>query len=74
MVALVVIGSRGRLIPPRKGAGDFVVVVVVVGLRIATIDAPMLEPLELLRLAGALDVVLVVGGRKVVDGTVAERV
>lgn len=74
MVALVVMGSRGRLMPPRKGAGDFVVVVVV-GLRIATMDAPMLDPLELLRLAGARTVVFVVGGRNVlVEGTVADRV
>lgn len=74
LVAFDVIDSRGRLIPPRKGAGDLVMVAVV-GLRIATIDVPMLDPLELLRLAGARFVVLAVGGRKfVVDGTVAERV
>lgn len=74
MVALVAIGSRDRLMPPRKGAGDLVMAVGV-GLRMATTDAPMLDPLELLRLAGARVVVLLVdGGKNVVDGTVADRV
>lgn len=48
--------------PPKNGAGDLVAVEEV-DLRLATMDAPILEPLELLRLAGARIVVLVVGGK-----------
>lgn len=77
MVALVVVGSRDRLpaVAPRNDGGDLIVTVVEVGFRIAPMDAPMLDPLELLRLAGARIVVLFVGGRYVaLDGTVADRV